>query len=65
MSNIDPATTVADKLIFALQNDLKTLALETKKKHGLVKDSCEDAIARIRNARTSTNPMGKYSKLHI
>lgn len=46
-----------EKLIFALQNDLKTLSLETKKKHGFVKDACEEAIAKIRGAQTSPNCM--------
>ncbi|ODN01672.1 Protein MON2 [Orchesella cincta] len=46
-----------EKLIFALQNDLKTLSLETKKKHGFVKDACEEAIAKIRGAQASPNCM--------
>jgi hypothetical protein len=51
---MNPAT---EKLIFALQNDLKTLSLETKKKHGYVKDACEEAIAKIRTAQTSPNSL--------
>ncbi len=40
-----------EKLIFSLQNDLKTLSLETKKKYGWIKDGCEEAIAKIRSAQ--------------
>lgn len=46
-----------EKLIFALQNDLKTLSLETKKKHSIVKDACEEAISKIRGAQSSPNNM--------
>lgn len=42
-----------EKLIFSLQNDLKTLSLETKKKHAFVKDACEEAIAKIRSSPNS------------
>lgn len=44
-----------EKLVFALQNDLKTLSLETRKKHSHVKDACEDAISKIRGALPSSN----------
>jgi len=50
-----------EKLIFALQNDLKTLSLETKKKHALVKDACEEAISKIRGAQSSPNAMAYIS----
>lgn len=50
-------TTNEEKLIVALQNDLKTLSLETKKKHSTVKDACEEAITKIRGAQSSQNNM--------
>jgi len=46
-----------EKLIFALQNDLKSLALDAKKKHGPVKDACEEAIAKIRTAQSTSDYM--------
>lgn len=65
MASADGASSAAEKLVLALQNDLKTLSLETKKKHSHVKDSCEDAIVRIRNARTAPNPMGHITNIAL
>ncbi|RXG68969.1 Protein MON2-like protein [Armadillidium vulgare] len=38
------------KLYEALQNDLKNLCMETKKKYPHIKDSCEEAIIKVRGA---------------
>jgi len=46
-----------EKLILAVQSDLKTLSLETKKRHGWVKDACEEAIAKIRGAGTAPSAL--------
>ena len=38
------------KLLENLQSDLKSISLETRKKHPAVKESAEEAIVKIRNA---------------
>ncbi|XP_046407133.1 protein MON2 homolog isoform X3 [Ischnura elegans] len=45
---------VAQKLLDTLQNDLKNVSLETKKKYPQIKESCEEGIIKIRNA--AANP---------
>ncbi|GJQ68018.1 hypothetical protein Trydic_g10661 [Trypoxylus dichotomus] len=39
--------------IEALQNDFKTLSLETKKKFPQIKESCEEAITKLRNINST------------
>ena len=43
------------RLLDSLQSDLKTLSLETKRKHPSVKESAEEAIVKIRNAGLSNS----------
>ncbi|KAJ9583009.1 hypothetical protein L9F63_022625 [Diploptera punctata] len=44
----------AQKFLDSLQNDLKNLSIETKKKFPQIKESCEEGIVKLRNA--SANP---------
>ena len=43
------------RLLDSLQSDLKSLSLETKRKHPSVKESAEEAIVKIRNAGLSSS----------
>lgn len=44
----------AQKFLETLQNDLKNLSIETKKKFPQIKESCEEGIVKLRNA--TANP---------
>lgn len=44
----------AQKFLESLQNDLKNLSIETKKKYPQIKESCEEGIVKLRNA--AANP---------
>ncbi|XP_046682789.1 protein MON2 homolog isoform X2 [Homalodisca vitripennis] len=45
---------VSNKFLEILQNDLKNLSIETKKKFPQIKESCEEGIIKLRNG--ATNP---------
>ncbi|XP_063218937.1 protein MON2 homolog [Bacillus rossius redtenbacheri] len=45
---------VAQKFVELLQNDLKNIAIESKKKYPGIKESCEEGIVKLRNA--AANP---------
>uniref|UniRef100_A0A1B6LWA5 Protein MON2 homolog n=1 Tax=Graphocephala atropunctata TaxID=36148 RepID=A0A1B6LWA5_9HEMI len=45
---------VSNKFLEVLQNDLKNLSIETKKKFPQIKESCEEGIIKLRNG--ATNP---------
>ncbi|XP_065165196.1 protein MON2 homolog isoform X2 [Atheta coriaria] len=47
------------ELLIVLQNDLKSLSSETKKKYPHIKESCEEAILKLRNSQ-STPPTQIY-----
>ncbi|XP_069945836.1 protein MON2 homolog isoform X3 [Cherax quadricarinatus] len=51
----------AAKMLDALQNDLKSLCMETKKRYPHIKDSCEEAIIKVRGA--SMNPQSSLSQI--
>ncbi|KAK6620142.1 hypothetical protein RUM44_006542 [Polyplax serrata] len=41
------------KLFELLQNDLRKLSVEAKKKYPMIKESCEEGIVKLRNAQTN------------
>ncbi|CAL4062138.1 unnamed protein product, partial [Meganyctiphanes norvegica] len=45
----------AAKMLEALQSDLKTLCMETKKRYPQIKDSCEEAIIKVRGAAMNSS----------
>lgn len=45
----------AVKMLEALQSDLKTLCMETKKRYPQIKDSCEEAIIKVRGAAMNSS----------
>ncbi|KAK4871796.1 hypothetical protein RN001_015920 [Aquatica leii] len=45
---------VSQAFIESLQNDFKNLSLETKKKYPQIKESCEEAIVKLRNSGPSS-----------
>uniref|UniRef100_A0A0N7ZAU2 Protein MON2 homolog n=1 Tax=Scylla olivacea TaxID=85551 RepID=A0A0N7ZAU2_SCYOL len=51
----------AAKMLDALQSDLKALCMETKKRYPHIKDSCEEAIIKVRGA--SMNPQSSLSQI--
>jgi len=59
MAGLDPVG--VRRLLEHLQSDLKTLSLETKKRHPGVKESAEEAIVKIRNAGQSNTPLAYLS----
>ncbi|XP_047499034.1 protein MON2 homolog isoform X3 [Penaeus chinensis] len=51
----------AAKILDALQNDLKSLCMETKKRYPHIKDSCEEAIIKVRGA--AMNPQSSLAQI--
>ncbi|XP_066938872.1 protein MON2 homolog isoform X2 [Macrobrachium rosenbergii] len=51
----------ASRMLDALQNDLKALCMETKKKYPHIKDSCEEAIIKVRGA--AANPQSTLAQI--
>ncbi|XP_075218459.1 mon2 homolog, regulator of endosome-to-Golgi trafficking isoform X2 [Lycorma delicatula] len=51
---------VSQKFLEILQNDLKNLSIETKKKFPLIKESCEEGIVKLRNASTNSQTQIYY-----